>query len=721
MFNDFSTLLGSPVRTLLSKKYRHIMAAIGLFILLDASILGFNYYISHALNNDTVRINLSGQLNTMSQRLVKSLYEVRDTRLSAEDNERHLEELRETYQVFTEVFTAFSEGGTILDSNGNVVSLEAVDSAEGKIALQRIKNIWYPFQNLISPIMGSSTGLTGSEYSQSLQDTIKFARANNKTMLEQINILSASFESIATSKASRLRIVQVVGITLAIINFITILVHFIGKLRENDDALRDARHQTSEILETVNEGLFLIDQNLVISSEHSNNMKIFFGIDNISELTLNGLLESMVTQRTQETASEYIQLIFDPNVKEKLVKDLNPLEKIETHTFDNKGRYVIRYLSFSFNRVMRNEKIVHILVTVNDITTIVELEKEIESLRLKENDQDDMLMELLPVSKRNLELFINTSLKATENMNDILREDSKSSEEHRNKIESLFRETHKIKGEASVLSLKHIQSNVHQLEDVLNKLRNTDELQGDDFLSFTVKMHSLIEKIEAINYFKTQTHDKHNNTSSSNLINLNDNPVVDEIISCAELESLSQPIAKDQNKSVNILCSGLSIQSISNEHKIMLRESIIQLVRNSITHGIESLDDRLNSGKNATGKITVALFELPAGGYEILVKDDGAGIDTDKLRQQAMALGKWENSAIQQWSNKQLMSLIFRSGLSTNDKTDINSGRGVGMSILKNHIKNNNGNVKISSKTGKYTRFEISLHPKNAVLKSSAA
>ena len=97
-------------------------------------------------------------------------------------------------------------------------------------------------------------------YYKAASAVLKYSKQNNASLLKLMNTLTVDIEQVASAKATRLRYIQVGGICLAITNFITIQMHFIGQLRQTDGQLEEANEQTIDILSTVTEGLFLVDE-----------------------------------------------------------------------------------------------------------------------------------------------------------------------------------------------------------------------------------------------------------------------------------------------------------------------------------------------------------------------------------------------------------------------------------------------------------------------------
>jgi len=137
-----------------------------------------------------------------------------------------------------------------------------------------------------------------------------------------------------------------------------------------------------------------------------------------------------------------------------------------------------------------------------------------------------------------------------------------------------------------------------------------------------------------------------------------------------------------------------------------LTETLLHLVNNAIDHGIESPEVRKETGKPAKGKIQVQLIEED-GRIHGIVKDDGAGIDARVVKLKAIRMGLINGDTSRTMSHRDALALIFESGLSTRDKVTAVSGRGVGLSAVKDTLKAMGGNFTVDSEPGKGTQFDF--------------
>jgi two-component system chemotaxis sensor kinase CheA len=136
-----------------------------------------------------------------------------------------------------------------------------------------------------------------------------------------------------------------------------------------------------------------------------------------------------------------------------------------------------------------------------------------------------------------------------------------------------------------------------------------------------------------------------------------------------------------------------------------LVDPLTHLVRNSIDHGIETVEQRLASGKSETG-IVILRAEQRGGSIEISITDDGAGLNRERILSKAVENGLEHDSNI---PDTQVWDLIFEAGFSTADEVTDVSGRGVGMDVVRRNIEAIGGRIEIESSLGKGAVFRIHL------------
>lgn len=145
-------------------------------------------------------------------------------------------------------------------------------------------------------------------------------------------------------------------------------------------------------------------------------------------------------------------------------------------------------------------------------------------------------------------------------------------------------------------------------------------------------------------------------------------------------------------------------------------DPLVHLVRNGIDHGIEQPSTRLANGKPEMGVIELNAYHQ-GGSIVIEIQDDGAGLNCDKLWDKALEKGVLaEDSRREEFSDKQIMNLIFAPGFSTAEQVSDISGRGVGMDVVRRNIEELGGHIEVESNLGEGSCFTISLPLTLAIL-----
>ncbi|MBF2057698.1 MAG: response regulator [Cyanobacterium sp. T60_A2020_053] len=166
-------------------------------------------------------------------------------------------------------------------------------------------------------------------------------------------------------------------------------------------------------------------------------------------------------------------------------------------------------------------------------------------------------------------------------------------------------------------------------------------------------------------------------------------------------------IAQSYNKQVQLKVEGrdVLIDKMILEH---LWDPLLQIVKNSVTHGIEQPEERQANGKAPMGTITVRAF-LQGPQTVISISDDGAGIDAHKVKQKAIQQKLITPAQAQNLKDQEVYEFLFNAGFTTKDKADSHAGRGVGLDIVRNSLNEIRGSVFIDSTPGQGTTFTIRL------------
>jgi len=175
---------------------------------------------------------------------------------------------------------------------------------------------------------------------------------------------------------------------------------------------------------------------------------------------------------------------------------------------------------------------------------------------------------------------------------------------------------------------------------------------------------------------------------------------------------LVRDLSKQLDKEVDLIMIG---ENTELDKTVMekIGDPLVHLVRNSLDHGLENAEERTANGKSSNGTITLNAYHH-GGNIVIEVKDDGAGLNKERIRNKAIEKGLvGEDETL---SDAQIHDLIFQAGFSTADVVSDVSGRGVGMDVVRRNIAELNGTIDVTSKAGEGSTFSIRLPLTLAIL-----
>lgn len=171
---------------------------------------------------------------------------------------------------------------------------------------------------------------------------------------------------------------------------------------------------------------------------------------------------------------------------------------------------------------------------------------------------------------------------------------------------------------------------------------------------------------------------------------------------------LVRDLCRDCGKEAELTIVGGEIET---DRRILeeMKDPLIHLVRNCIDHGIETPKQREEKGKAPQATIRIAISPNSADKVEIVVSDDGAGIDVQKVRAAAVKLGLLSNEDALEMSEQQASSLTFKSGISTSPMITEVSGRGLGLAIVREKAEKVGGTASVETQRGMGTTFRLVL------------
>ncbi|MES2401046.1 MAG: ATP-binding protein [Pseudomonadota bacterium] len=672
-------------------KYREIIIAVALFLLFDLGVLVLNFYTSFKIDQDTVAINLSGRQRYVSQRVARTLLELDAMRVAGTPYKPEtLAELRAGAKIFQISQAAFRDGGTIPGGDGKPVYLEPVVSERGRELEDKVDALWKPYYEKLQPLL--KDGFTPED----LAAALAYSQTYNIRLLGVANDFVTETQQIGASRASVLRMVQTGGIVLALLNFAFILFKFLRRLRTSDAAIEAANEENREILTSVREGLFLLTPDGQLGSQLSRSAHELFGKTLSPGQDFFQVLATLVSGKVLGEGRDYVDLLFSPHVKEQLVQGINPLSEVQVITKNRLGQDITRHLSFHFNRVTDGGQVRHLLVTVQDISQKVELEARLHGERQRSQKEFSMLLKAFETEPAMMRSFVDRSEASLLEVNDLLRSTSAASSEAQvlKAVDGAYRRIHAFKGDAASLGLEVLATLAHQFESELQKLKDTGVASGDTLLSLPLPLEDLLNKLATFKLIGSRKISAGRSDTNPQALN-------------TVLAQLANDVGADCGKRIKANVRMSSAQDMPADKLDQLREIAIQLIRNAVVHGVETPQTRVASGKTEEGQLQVNLTRDEANEWQLSVRDDGAGLNADRIRRKLEELGWYSAEQLESFSEKQIVAHIFKPGFSTAAEAGKHAGRGVGLDLVQATVQNLGARLLLSSVPGQHTEFKV--------------
>jgi two-component system chemotaxis sensor kinase CheA len=170
---------------------------------------------------------------------------------------------------------------------------------------------------------------------------------------------------------------------------------------------------------------------------------------------------------------------------------------------------------------------------------------------------------------------------------------------------------------------------------------------------------------------------------------------------------VTRDLARSLNKQIDLTLTGETVE-LDKSLIEALADPLTHLIRNCSDHGIEKPDVRTKAGKRAAGTISLSA-QQEGGKVRVIVADDGAGVNIERVKQKALEKALITREQSQQMSERDVLQLLFAPGFSTAESVTGVSGRGVGMDVVRENVSRIGGTVEIETAAGEGTTFYLDL------------
>jgi ligand-binding sensor domain-containing protein/signal transduction histidine kinase len=476
------------------------------------------------------------------------------------------------------------------------------------------------------------------------------------------------------------------------------------EINQRNKQLIISKKETDNILNNIEEGIFLINSKFEIESQYSAALEKIFEEEKLARKKFHDLMENKVTHKMYTSITEFIELMFDDNVDEKTITDLNPMSEIKLTFQSDDGKWTKnKHLSFKFRRIKndRNET-QELIVTVNDLSDQIRLAKELEESQEYSKKQMEWTLSILHIEPQLIKEFMEGVELELNYIDSVLRESGQNEDLYKT-LDKIFRSMHLIKGNAALIDMKFFVEKAHEFEESITHIRDKKNISGSDFVPLVLmlkeirgifnELEKLVERLDKIH------------------MNFRPKRSYENKVFNASLQNLVKSLSRDLEKDIELVDDEFEASNIPYRYRLMTRQVLIQLIRNSVYHGIESKEERKKSGKNNCGRIEISSFK-DNGKFGFRLSDDGRGIHVDKLREKVIESGKWSEGEVMTWSDQQIAETIFQPGVSTLESANLVAGRGVGMDLVKDKIESVGGEIILNFQQGQSCEFIILMTSK---------
>jgi two-component system chemotaxis sensor kinase CheA len=698
------------------------------FMAFLAGIIFTNAMITDRSSQTLTDINLASRQSTLVERIAKDLVQIQSAMHARRSAANEAQELSDSANVFNATERAFENGGRTQYISGQNVSVDELAEPSQRRLLDQTNEYWVPLRARLAVLAQDPAS------QQSLDAATAMALAASPHIADFMDGLSADMGKTAADNIEWLTYIRFLLIGFAVLTIIIIvgslfmrvteghkqhLVDSENLRRRNDEIEESSRHLaeakagTDLIMDTVTQGLFLIDAKYKIQGQYSRELEQIFRLPELAGYNFVNILQRLLTERMFNTSRDYLALLFDKTKKERTVLKVNPLDEVEVNFANPEGGFISKFLSFSFRRIVENGEISRVFIAVSDVTDRVQLERQLRESEQRKERQFEFLLGILHVDPVQLDDFLKTAKEQVAAMNDALRAQdfatatSGQMDMLRQRLDIVYRSVHNIKGNAAMLRLQYFQKICDQFEARIVDLKNRSALGGDDFLSVVIAQSELRQDLDELQELREKFVGVGKLSSLMPELAAAHPEIggpIDDLV--GSISSLASQVGMKQGKEVRVDAAGFDSRVLPDEKRRIVKDVLIQLTRNSMAHGIE--DGRLREalGKQRAATITIRRIEGPENSFGFTFRDDGRGLDPTRIRESAVAKGLISPEAGASMSDGDIVGLIFQPGFSTADEATTDAGRGMGMNVIKEAIVDKcGGEIGVNSEPGQFAEF----------------
>jgi two-component system chemotaxis sensor kinase CheA len=480
-------------------------------------------------------------------------------------------------------------------------------------------------------------------------------------------------------------------ITYILILSLTIIYEFISTLKDRKEAKLNAdlayeKDLVQIMKDNIPQGIFLMDSELKILPQYSKPLIMILSHydSELAGRNFLDILSSSLDARQINTMKGYFSMVFAKSKSPRVLESANPISE-----FEYKAEHRVKNLSTAFHLIEQKKTAPVIIGIILDITREKELQREIQvQKKVKELEMKNMF-DVIQIDPLVFQDFVEDIESNFNFINSILKDRTLTEKQV---ITKFFQNIHAIKSNAFVLGVEAVGKKLHALEDDIKAISSHEDVNVDDILELAIKLENLMQEKDSYTSF---VH-KIEAFRASNQI---------DSVFIHSMTKAVEKISAETQKKVDLKVGEVDVSILGSNLRKPIKDILFQCVRNSIYHGIEPAEDRLRKHTKPQGVLFFSIKKA-GGRAEIIFSDDGRGLDWEKIKRKYLE----KNPGAKEISKRILLSAIFLPEFSTAAEVSTVTGRGVGLSMVKDLVKKHNGTIQVeSSDSGLLFKFSFPL------------
>ncbi|MCL2721814.1 MAG: ATP-binding protein [Treponema sp.] len=487
--------------------------------------------------------------------------------------------------------------------------------------------------------------------------------------------ISQSYLFIQRRNAQRMTLLLLIAVPFSVISGILNMILYRRRAKQIEEAnvnLANERDIIQTMKDNIDQGIFLMDLNLNILPQYSSTL---ISILSYHEPDLTGknfidILNASLDHEELQIMKDYFSMVFSKEKVAKLLDETNPIAEFEYKVDDN-----IKYLKTRFQLIEQAASEPVVIGLIQDISREKEIENELQVQKEAQEIEMKNMFDVIKIDPLVFQDFIESTDSNFNSINTLLKDQNVTEKQV---VTRIFQYVHAIKSNAIILGLENLGNKLHILEEEIKTTSGKDTVTINDVLSLAVKIETFMQEMDS--YIAIAK--KINAYKVSNQL---DTILINSLIKAVER------LTSQLNKKASIKAGFIDLDILESKLRKPIRDILYQCVRNSIFHGIETIEERNKKNKNPSGLLTFAVKNVD-GKAEVTFADDGSGFDWQKIKKKYQ-----EKNPGKPVDKKVLLSSVFMPEFSTADETSTAAGRGVGLSLVRDIVKENKGTISVNS------------------------